>query len=299
MNSLSTDKSLLLIINPVAGKGRGKRLLFDIAESFTQYGYRVSILPTERGEITENIIALEAHKYSLCVALGGDGTLNTAVRGILKSDRDVPLGYIPLGSTNDFAYSLSLPKDISVACSNIAFNESRHIDIGCFNGRHFAYIACTGMFADASYMTSQQLKNTLGYGAYLVKALPSLLGTRKARYSVVADGEAIEGEFLFCSVSNTLRAGGVIKLPREDVRFDDGYFELTMLKAPKNLADGSSMVNDLLYSRLDTQNFLRRKAKNIKITVGHPSGWSLDGENGGTTDTAVITVREKAIRFVY
>ena len=295
----SPEKKLLLIINPVAGKGKSRSVLLDVIDIFSRYGYRVTVLPTEPNGITEQKLTQELSAYSLCVAIGGDGTLNAAVNGILKSGCDVPLGYIPLGSTNDFAYSLALPKDVLLSCARIAENEPRYIDVGRFNDRYFSYIACTGMFSEASYMTSQQLKNTLGYGAYLLKALPSLLGTHKARYNVIADGERIDGEFLFCSVSNTLRAGGVIRLPKNDVRFDDGVFELTMLKAPSSLAAGTAMDNDLVYSRLETKSFLRRKAKRFEITLGHPSGWSLDGENGGVCSNAVIEVAEKAIRFVY
>lgn len=295
----NNEKKLLLVINGVAGKGRAKSILFKAVELFSQHGYRVTVLPTEPNGITEQKVAQEVGNYSLCTAIGGDGTLNSVVRGIIKSGSNVPLGYIPLGSTNDFAASLKLSKDITEACTRIAENPAREIDIGCFNGEPYVYIACTGMFADASYMTSQQLKNALGYGAYLLKGIKSLLGTRKARYTVIADGERIEGEFLFCAVSNTLRAGGVIWLPKGDVEFDDGYFELTMLKAPATISQGSAMINDLLYSRLDTNSFLRRKAKKIEISVEHPSGWSLDGENGGAHSQAEIDVLEKALRFIY
>lgn len=296
---MQQEKRLLLIINPVAGKGRGKNAVFKCVDIFSRYGYRVTVLPTQPNGITEQILTREVKDYSLCIAVGGDGTLNAAVNGIIKSGCDVPLGYIPLGSTNDFAASLKLVKDISKACERIAVTEPRHIDIGRFGERYFAYIACTGMFADASYMTSQQLKHALGHSAYLIKGLYSLKDTRKTRYTVVTESETIEGEFLFCSVSNTLRAGGVIWLPKGEVRFDDGEFELTMLKAPTNIAEGSAMVNDLLYSRLETNTFLRRKVKRAEITVQHPAGWSLDGENGGEHGTALIEVVQNGLRLVY
>lgn len=293
------NKNLLLVLNPVAGKGKGKKICFETVELLTKHGYRVTVLPTEHGTKTEETIAKEAVNYEKIVAVGGDGTLNNVVNGLLKSQSDAPLGYIPLGSTNDFAYSLGLPKKITEACERIANDEPRFIDIGSFGDRNFVYIACTGMFAEASYMTSQQLKNTIGHSAYLLKGLFSLKDTKKMQYNVTADGAAFEGEFLFCAVSNTLRAGGVVSLPKSDVEFDDGFFELTMIKAPKKISDGTGMVSDLIHNHLDTDNFVRCRARNFKIEVEQESGWSLDGENGGNHNSVSIEIKEKALRFIY
>lgn len=287
------------MLNPVAGKGKGKKICFETVELLTKHGYRVTVLPTEHGTKTEETIAKEAVNYEKIVAVGGDGTLNNVVNGILNGNADVPLGYIPLGSTNDFAYSLGLPKKINEACERIANNEPRFIDIGSFGDRNFVYIACTGMFAEASYMTSQQLKNTIGHSAYLLKGLFSLKDTKKMQYKVTADDVTLDGEFLFCAVSNTLRAGGVVSLPKNEVEFDDGLFELTMLKAPKRITHGTSIVSDLIHNRLDSDNFVRHRARNFKIEVEEESGWSLDGENGGNHNSVSIEIKQKALRFIY
>lgn len=293
------NKNLLLVLNPVAGKGKGKKICFETVENLTKHGYRVTVLPTEHGNKTEDTISREAKNYCKIVAVGGDGTLNNTVNGLLKSGADIPLGYIPLGSTNDFAYSLGLPYKIGEACERIALNEPKFIDIGSFGERCFVYIACTGMFAEASYMTSQQLKNTIGHSAYLLKGLFSLKDTKKMQYKVTADGTCFEGEFLFCAVSDTLRAGGVVSLPKDTVVFDDGFFELTMIKAPKKISDGTALVSDLIHNRLDSDNFVRCKAREFTISVEQASGWSLDGENGGTHKEVSIAVKEKALRFIY
>lgn len=289
----------MLAVNPVAGKGRGKSIVYKAVEIFSQHGYRVTVLPTEPDRRTETVIFSEAHNYDRIVAIGGDGTLNNVASGIMKSGSDVALGYIPLGSTNDFAASLKLPKDVNIACEHIAELEPKPLDVGVFGDRYFVYIVCTGMFAEASYMTSQQLKNTLGHSAYLIKGLYSLKETKKMHYTVETESETIDGEFLFASVSNTLRAGGVVWLPKGEVEFDDGFFELTMIKAPKRISEGTSLVNDLVYSRLDSENFLRRKVKYARVRVDSPSGWSLDGENGGEHSEAVIEIKEKALHFIY
>lgn len=274
-------------------------MLFDAIDVFSRYGYRVTVLPTESGERTEAHIIEEAKNYDLCVAVGGDGTLNNTVSGIIRSKTDIPLGYIPLGSTNDFAASLELPKDIFSACEQIATCKPKSIDVGSFNGRYFVYIACTGMFSEASYSTPQQLKNAFGYSAYLWKGLISLKDTKKMRFTVETDSETIDGDFLFAAVSNTVRAGGIMWLPKKEIRFDDGFFELTMVKAPEKIKDGTALVNDLIVSRVDTDNFIRKKVKHAVIRTEHKSGWSLDGENGGERSKAVIEIHNKAIRFIY
>ncbi len=299
MNFTDKNKKLLLILNPVAGKGRGKDILFELTERFTKYGYRVTVLPTESDKKTESAIIKEAKNYNLIVAVGGDGTLNNTVSGIIKSEADVPMGYIPLGSTNDFAASLELPKDIGKACEKIAKGKPKAIDVGRFGDKYFVYIACTGIFSEASYTTSQQMKNAFGYSAYLWKGLASLKDAKKMRFSINADGEDIEGDFLFAAVSNTVRAGGLVWLPKKEISFDDGYFELTLIKAPVNIIDGTALVNDLIVSRVDSDNFIRKKVKRALIKTDHKSGWALDGENGGERDTAVIEIKQKALRFIY
>ncbi|MBQ4317180.1 MAG: diacylglycerol kinase family lipid kinase [Clostridia bacterium] len=299
MNLSSKNKNLLLVLNPVSGKGRGKTILFDVVERFTKYGYRVTVLPTESGKKTENIIIKEAKNYDLAVAVGGDGTLNNTVSAIIKSGTDLPLGYIPLGSTNDFAASLGLPKDIDAACEKIVKGKPKAIDVGLFDDKYFVYIACTGMFSEASYTTPQPMKNAFGYSAYLWQGLISLKDTKKMRFEIEADGEKIEGDFLFCAVSNTIRAGGLVWLPKKEISFDDGLFELTLVKAPEKLKDGTALVNDLIVSRVDSGNFVRKKVKSAKIKTEHKSGWALDGENGGERNEATIEIVSKAIRFIY
>lgn len=299
MNSVYKNKKLLLVLNPVAGKGRGRSILFDAIDEFTKYGYRVTVLPTENYERTEARIVSEVKDYDLCVAIGGDGTLNTVASGIVKSCTDVPMGYIPLGSTNDFAASLGLPKDIFTACEEIANNRPKAIDVGMLGDRYFVYIACTGMFSEASYNTPQQLKNAFGYSAYLWKGLVSLKDTKKMRFVVETDSGNIDGDFLFAAVSNTVRAGGLVWLPKKEIRFDDGLFELTMIKAPENIKNGTALVNDLIVSRVDSDNFLRKKIKQAVIHTEHRSGWSVDGENGGEHTSVSIEIKQKALRFVY
>lgn len=299
MNCQRSNNSLLLVLNPVAGKGKGKEILYGTVELLTERGFRVTVLPTVSGGKTEKTICEECAKYGTVVAIGGDGTLNNVVNGIMQSGCDVPLGYIPLGSTNDFAKSLGLPKDLESACDAIAAKEPKHIDLGLFGDRYFVYIACTGMFADASFKTSQKMKNTLGHSAYLLKGATSLTHMHKIRFEVECDDEEFDGEFILGAVSSTHSVGGVFKFPKENVIFDDGFFELTLIKAPKSVSEATSLINSLMHGNLDSPLFVTRKAKKVHFLSSTENEWSLDGENGGKMKSVHIEIKEKALRFIY
>lgn len=300
MKSLKhNNERLLLVVNPVAGKGRGKSILFELVSRFTEYGYTVTVIPTCPDGKTEIAVREVAKDYDIIVAVGGDGTLNNVINGIIKSGSGTPLGYIPLGSTNDYASSLGLNRNIKDACDAIANGTPKEIDVGAYGDDYFVYIACTGLFAETSYMTSQQLKNALGHNAYVIKGLMSLKDTRKLYYVIHADDERIEGDFLFVSFSNTLSAGGIIKFSDDIVKFDDGYFELSIVRAPKNIAETTALINGLMKSRFDADVFVQKRAKRLVIECETATGWSLDGENGGIHETICLSVKEKAIKLIY
>ena len=294
-----SNNSLLLVLNPVAGKGKGKELLFRTVEALTKHGFRVTVLPTVSGEQTEKTVCEECHKYGTVVAIGGDGTLNNVVNGIMKSGENVPLGYIPLGSTNDFARSLGLPSKLDEAIDAIALREPRPIDVGLFGDRYFVYIACTGMFVDASYKTSQKMKNRFGHSAYIFKGASTLKNTHNITFTIECDGEALAGVYILAAVSSTLSVGGVFKYPKKDVIFDDGYFEFTAIKALKGVSDTASLVNSLMHGNLDSRVFIKRKAKRVRLVSDTECGWSLDGENGGEVKEVDIEIKEKALRLIY
>ncbi len=291
-------KKLLLIVNPVAGKGRGKTKLFEATDIFTKNGYRVTVLPTIPNK-TEKTIIDEADNFDLAVAIGGDGTLNTVASGIIKSESGIPMGYIPLGSTNDFGFSLGLTKNVANECERICERDPRFIDVGTLDGRYFVYIACAGLFAGASYMTSQQLKNAIGHSAYVLKGFLELTEFQRTNYRVEFDGETAEGDFLYVGISNTLRAGGIFNLPRDSVEFDDGMFELTLIKNPSKITDSIALTNDFFNSNLNSKYFIHKKIEKAIVFSDTPKGWSLDGENGGERSKISFEVVKQKLKFIY
>lgn len=299
MTSFGNSNNLLLIINPVSGKGAAKSKLFEMVDIFSKHGYRVTVMPTESEGKTEKRLIEEAKYYDLAVAVGGDGTLNTAINGLLKSQADTKMGYIPLGSTNDFANSFGLTKDIETACIRIATNEPKRIDVGKFGERYFAYIACAGLFASTSYSTSQRLKNVFGHSAYLAKGASELANMKKIKYTVELENETISDEFLLAAVTNAIKVAGVFTLPKDNISFDDGLFELTMARPPKNMKDGAGMIKNIIDANYETERFVTRTVSKAHIIAETPLGWSLDGENGGEHNDVWIEIKQQALNFIY
>lgn len=289
---------LLLLVNPVSGKNQGKRRLFDIVDILTKGGFSVTVEPTRSRQHTIDLIKERAKDFDIAAAVGGDGTLNNAMNGIIACGVELPLGYIPLGSTNDFAVSVGIPAKLKDACEHIVNAEPTPTDVGKFGDEYFSYIACTGIFADASYSTPQQMKNTLGYGAYILRGAGSLLENHRSRCVVELENETISDEFIFMSVSNALRAGGIFKLSKDQVSFDDGNFELIMVPSPKNIKDGAQLANAAITNDLSAHTIIHRSVKSAKFHFEDMQGWSLDGENGGKHKEASIEVMEKALLLI-
>ena len=288
----------LLVINPIAGKGAAKRHLLDIVTRLTEGGCTVTVLPTKKGtETNDRIAALlsEEGAFDMVVACGGDGTLNITVEGMSRSGRKLPLGYIPLGSTNDFATSLGLSSDVTEAVDRILKGTPVPHDLGSFNGRRFTYVACCGAFADTSYSTSQSMKNLLGHTAYLINAIPSLTSIRPLNLTISADGETIEGKYVFCGLGNTTVMAGTVKLGTDAVNFNDGKFELLLIRFPKDLIEAGRIATKLLAGSIDDPAISIRQVRCCRILSVEPVAWSLDGEEGGKSKNSTVSVEKSAL----
>lgn len=288
----------LLILNPIAGKGAAKRHLLDIVTRLTDGGCSVTVLPTKKGtETIERISSLLTKEgdYQMVVVCGGDGTLNMAVEGIARSGKRLPLGYVPFGSTNDFASALGIPSDVSQAVDRILKGTPVPHDLGNFNGRRFTYVACCGAFADTSYNTSQSMKNLLGHTAYLINAIPSLTSLRPLNLTISADGETLEGKYVFCGVGNTTVMAGTVKLGASTVDFNDGMFELLLIRFPQDILEAGRIAKKLLSGSINDPTISVHHVRCCRILSAEPVGWSLDGEDGGKSKISTISVEKSAL----
>ena len=292
-------KRLLFVYNPHAGKGMLAPKVSDVVDIFVKAGYEVVIYPTQAyHDAYKKISEYDASTYDLVVCSGGDGTLDEVVTGMMKREDRDPIGYIPAGTTNDFANSLHIPKDVLKAADNAVNGSGFCCDVGKFNDGIFVYIAAFGLFTDVSYETKQGLKNVLGHLAYLLEGTKRLFNIPSYRIKVEHDGEVIEDEFVFGMVTNSRSVGGFRNMIGKEVAFDDGLFEVTLIKTPKNPIALQEIIASLLIEQVDTKHMYTFKTGKITFESIEEIPWTLDGEYGGSHDEVVIENLQKQLHLM-
>ncbi len=295
------SEKLLLVINPYAGKRRVRGEMFNIVDILSKQYADISVhLTTQQGDAM-TYVSEHAAEFDKIVCCGGDGTLNEVINGVMAHEKRIPIGYIPTGSTNDFASTMKIPSNIKKAVAMAAEGTAFAHDVGLFNDdRHFSYIASLGAFTKTSYSTSQKLKNQLGHAAYILEAAKSLGDISPFFMRVETADRVEEGEFLLGAISNSTSVGGVFKMKASEVIPDDGEFEVVLVRHPKNAASGYlRIVQSLLSQKYDPELISFFRAKEINVITKEPLAWTLDGESGGTYTQVNIKNLHKAIDIVH
>ena len=288
-------RKLLFLVNPHAGKAAIGGKLLSILEVFSQAGYRPTVcLSRQSGELIE-VARREAEGYDLVVCSGGDGTLNETVNGLMCLEHPPVLGYIPAGTTNDFASSLGIPKQMEKAAAIAVSGRPVQVDVGRFNHRYFSYVAAFGAFTDVTYATPQEYKNALGRLAYLIEGAQRLGSLKSWRLRVEYDTGCAEGEFLLGLVSNSSYVAGLPVGRVVDVSMTDGLMEVGLVRKPVNLTDLSSTAKSLLQGELDNELILSVKTRRLRLVSEEPMPWTLDGEYGGTETVVQIENLPRAL----
>ena len=271
-------KDLLLIMNPNAGMRRANRHLADVLALFARNGWQARVfMTTGRGD-GARITQAYASGAELVVCIGGDGTLNEVIGGMIASGADRPIGYIPAGSTNDFATSLNLSKEVRAAAEDILLGTPRRFDMGSFNGRHFSYIASCGAFTRVSYATPQAAKNVLGHLAYVLEGLRDLSSLRPVPLRVETEQQVFEDEFIFAAVSNSTSIGGLLTFKPEQVLLDDGRFELMLIRHPKTPGELSHIAAALTTRQYNDEMIFFSSVRQATVFAPGDLPWTLDGE---------------------
>lgn len=292
-------KRILFIYNPKAGKSKIRESLVDIIDVFVKNDYEVTAYPTQGTE--DAVYAVKERTsgyYDLLVCSGGDGTLDEVVNGMLQCKERIPIGYIPAGSTNDFAHSLGVPSDMVEAAKAIVDGDIFHCDIGHFNDDAFVYIAAFGIFTEVSYATDQHLKNVLGHTAYILEGVKSLTSIESYNIRFESDEMSGEGEFIYGMISNSDSVGGVRGITGKNIELSDGKFEVTLVRKPNNLLDLNSIVMSLLTKKMDSDCILTFKTSRLKIHSDDVISWALDGEYGGSHQDVVIDNLHKELMMI-
>lgn len=296
---MDKPKRVLIIANLHSGKKTVRGKLADIVDAFCAAGYVPTVRTTQGRNDAEHITAGKSSDYELVVCCGGDGTLNETISGMMNSKTQVPIGYIPCGSTNDMAKTLGLPHDVPKAVDIIVNGEAREHDIGKFgDDSFFTYIASFGAFTRASYATPQKMKNVLGHFAYVLSGARELGSIKSYRFKVSFDGQTIEDDFIFGSVSNATSVGGMFTFPKKEVTLNDGVMELLLVRAPKSPAGVTSLITALLKRDFSNKYLFFAHTGNVRFESEKELYWTIDGERSEKISSVVIDDVPGTIRIM-
>ena len=289
---------LLFVFNPRSGMGLIKNHLLEIIDIMVKAGYEPTVYPTQaRGDATRKIKE-DGARFDRIVCSGGDGTLDEVVTGMHEAGLSIPLGYIPAGSTNDFARSLGIPSDMIKAAEVAVGDNVFPCDIGQFNDDTFIYIAGFGLFTEISYETPQELKNVLGHAAYILSAAKSLAAIPNYLMQVEANGATIQDRFIYGMITNSKSVGGFKGLTGKDVQLDDGEFEVMLIKVPTDLIQLNEIIGVLTGIVADSDMIYHFKSNHVRIRSRQRVPWTLDGENGGEHWSIEVKNHHKKINIL-
>ena len=292
-------KRALVLINKTAGTGRAGNDTYEIVRKLAENGYEPTLYPIIPGTDLSSEILLAQYdgKVDLVMCSGGDGTLNHVMSAIMDMDKKPVLAYVPAGSTNDFARGLGIPPQRARAVDIAVSGKEYAYDVGKIEDRYFNYVAAFGAFSKVSYATDQDLKNVLGYAAYVISAiaeLPQNIGY-STHMKVEAEGISEEGDYLFGAMSNSASVGGMNLFGDTDIHQDDGKMELLLIRAPKNLAEFNAILTALATKEEGNPYITFKQVKWAKFHAEEEVEWTVDGEFGGAYKDTNIDVLNKAV----
>ena len=269
---------MLIVANPCSGKGKARKCIGKIINWFSEAGFAITLsFTTCQGEAS-SLVGELAKDNDFIVCVGGDGTVNEVINGMIENSIKKPIGYIPMGCTNDFASSLGISKNIKKTVKQIIEGTPKTIDVCKINDKYFAYVASFGLFAKSSSTSEQKLKNRLGYFAYVLLGAKEIFNAPVINAKFKINGEEQQGKYILGAVCNTRSVGGIIKLKDEDAQMNDGKFELLCVNYPKSLFEMFKTLRDVKKRRWDTGRVLFKSMTELDVEYISTDYWSLDGE---------------------
>lgn len=288
-------KKMLFIYNPHAGKAQIRSNLLDMIDIFTKAGFEVTAYPTQEKGDAIKAVTNRTDDYEMVCCSGGDGTLDEVVTGMMQCENRIPIGYVPAGTTNDFAHSIGISSNMLKATRAIVDGTPFPCDVGYFNEDIFVYIAAFGLFTDVSYATDQQMKNVLGHLAYILEGAKRITAIPSFELTYEHDGIKKHGEFMYGMITNSRSVGGFRNITGKHVHLDDGLFEVTMIKRPNNMIELNLIVTSLIGKKIHTDYMDCFKTRELFIETEDAVPWTLDGEFGGLQRKVHIKTEEKAL----
>ncbi len=292
-------KRMMLLINPHAGKGGYKSSIAEIMRVFCKNGWQPTVFFSQAAGQVPELVEKNAENYDMVVCLGGDGTLSEVVSGMMRVERQCPIGYIPLGTANDVARTLDLSSKPVQAAENIMKGSLIPFDVGQFGAdKFFTYVAAFGAFTEVSYGTPQETKHALGHLAYMLEGLKRLNKLSHYRAIVEYDGGVMDDDFIFGAVTNSTSIAGLVRLDKDLVNLADGMFEVLLVKTPQDIVDLNNIIAAVTTGNFSMPNVLLLKSSEVRIMFEQPVAWTRDGEDGGTHRDVMIVNRHRGVNII-
>lgn len=292
------NRKVMIIMNPKAGKGNAKSSLFTICDKFNAMQDHVEVFVTQYEHHATKLSKMYGEQYDILVCMGGDGTWNEVISGLLSVKKRPAVCYLPSGTVNDFASTLKLSKSASKMMEHVEEYIPFPCDMGKFNKQYFTYIVAFGIFTEVSYSTPQNIKNTFGKVAYFLEGFKQLTRIPHYHVKVEVNNEIIEDDFIFGSITNSKYIAGFSYVSAKDTELDDGLFEVMLIRSPNNPMDVQAIIAALLKREVNEKWMYFCKCKSLRILSKQPIPWTLDGEDGGETTECTITNLHKAITIL-
>ena len=295
------EKKLMLIVNPAAGRSAYEMGFGEAMYTLDAAGYRTTLFFTKGpGDATE-LAARHAMDYDVAACVGGDGTLSEVLAGLMQVKEPPLVGYFPMGTANDVATTLGLPKnDAAAAARRLIAGTPHPFDVGGFGkDRYFAYIAAFGAFTEVSYATPQSQKKALGHLAYVLQGAATLQKIEAIHTRVEYDNGVIEGDFLYGSMSNSTSVAGIVRLKDTMVSLGDGKSELVLVRDPGNMIALGELVDSVLSQRFDSDKLLILHTTRARFTFDKPVAWTRDGEAGGKHTTVELCNYAHPVKLIF
>lgn len=289
----------MVILNPNAGRLTKKNRLAYYYQLLSEYPqFETHFFLTDFNTSASNVVEKYHKDFDLIIAIGGDGTLNRVLTGSINADSNIPIGYIPTGTTNDFARTHNLLVDPVDSMAIILNNNVKHVDVGQFNEQYFSYVASFGAYTAVSIKTSQKLKNLLGYYAYILTSFLHIDSLKKYSITLTVDGVTTSEDVIFFAVANATSIGGILNFTFDQISLDDGYLDMCFIRFPKNGRDLFTIIRSLKKQRYNHPSIVLKKVTNVTVTSKTPLLWSVDGEDGGNLNEASITCLPKKLPII-
>ncbi len=294
-------KKLMLIVNPSAGRGGYRYYFGEAMKTLADGGFRTELFFTGGPEDATEFARAYAAEFDAVACIGGDGTLSEVIGGLMKIPNPPPIGYIPMGTTNDVASTIGLPKNDTIGAARRIVEGTPHpFDVGGFGkDRYFAYIAAFGAFTEVSYATPQDQKRALGHLAYVLQGAQQLGKIEKLPVRVEYDDGVFEGELVYGSMSNSTSVAGIVRLPDEMVSLGDGMSELVLVQDPGTIDAYGEMITAVLTRSFDSKYLKVIQTRHARFIFDRPVAWTRDGEDGGKHRELELCNYHAPVRLIF